>query len=144
MCDDIDERDPDLTVILDRVDVARFARDVRTIAGTTPSRVYSSLKNFGCVYSYDQQPSCLLGHALAAQGVILPTRCWENRQSVDELFGGGDAEIISWLSWVQSFQDSGAPWGKCVYLADRLAEEGVRRREEPQKSVSVPGVWVFV
>lgn len=78
--------------------------------------------NMGCVY-FDHlgQPSCLVGHFLAAEGFepkdVVEGKPLDYQQQLVEHF---DSEAWELLQIAQHYQDFGLPWGKA--LAEAVLE----------------------
>jgi hypothetical protein len=78
-----------------------------------------------CVYVYESQPSCLVGHILHRLGVPLETLGEGDRLSfsasdvcMDLLAGTSfyDTEISAFLDSLQSEQDTGHTWGEALQV----------------------------
>lgn len=108
---------------------------VREAAAKAPDFVYNRETPLGkCIYVKNGQPSCLVGHALWAVGLI---------DADTEGFSWNDDEIstvvaqsewgkqltdgeVGWLEIVQSEQDSGTAWRYAV----RMADDAMARMEQ--------------
>jgi hypothetical protein len=113
-------------------DPAQIVEKVREIVATRPDFVYSFTDAEGkakCYYFVDGQPSCIVGHALAAFGV--PATIFErdggeyyvnglsiDRPQVLKILGWPMSRLVEWLRTVQVGQDSGYTWRKSVDNAD--------------------------
>lgn len=104
----------------------QIIQKVRDIAGENPDFVYTPPNDDGgaCVYYHDGQPSCLIGRALAAQGVIEPDieSSDKNSLGIMQLIGELNLSLLTgetdWLYRVQRRQDDGKPWGAAVARTD--------------------------
>lgn len=112
---------------------------VRALAANNPDFIYEAPDDRSCVYVLDGLPSCVVGKALWAHGLIgagLETagniRCtggWgvgsqpANVSAADDLFVwlglDLDASEVAWLLRVQTSQDNAVRWGRAVELADQ-------------------------
>lgn len=94
------------------------------VAKANPSFVYDG----DCIYVRDDQPACLIGHALWNLGLIdislghhVVNSCGVSRVAEFLKIPLDDAEEY-WLTEAQSAQDEGDTWGDAIERAnDRLA-----------------------
>jgi hypothetical protein len=99
------------------VDVPLLAEQVRKIAEAEP------LGRAQCRYFEDDgQPLCLVGHALALQGITLADVTHHGNGTyigtVLDTVGDEHGVILDWLGAVQYKQDAGWRWEAAVKWAD--------------------------
>lgn len=103
----------------------KIIEGVRAAANKHPDHVYKKTDMGGCQYVRDGAPSCIVGHALWAAGLIDSTCKFDERDNsgIDIIIRDEgwplDVSEVDWLCRVQGEQDSGTPWGKAVELADK-------------------------
>lgn len=94
--------------------------EVRNLANQRPDHVYQREADTAmCRYRHDDEPGCIMGHALANLAPNYRPR--EGYGIRDVLVEAGltvEYQQRCWLGEVQSNQDSGDPWGEAVRKAD--------------------------
>ena len=111
---------------------------VRALAENNPDFIYEAPDDRSCVYVLDGLPSCIVGKALWAHGLIgasletaeniVSTTVYglgsapANVAAADDLFVWLgielDASEVAWLVAVQGEQDNGISWGRAVEVTD--------------------------
>jgi hypothetical protein len=79
-----------------------------------------------CVYAYDGQPSCLVGHVLHRVGFSLALLEYLGEDSIDGCAVVADETARKILGSAQGEQDGGLPWATALQSAEyRAADLGV-------------------
>lgn len=112
-------------IAVTKITVQQLVDSTIRIAEENPNYVYKSPDGGGCVY-FDpetKQPSCLIGHALADNGITfddlgelgirnaidsVDNVCWRIEPFPETKF-------VNFLERVQINQDCGIPWGEAVH-----------------------------
>jgi hypothetical protein len=84
----------------------------------------------GCWYIRGSSPSCLVGHALWAAGLIDKDWRGDDRGAIVDVVlyeeWPLDEDEVYWLANVQNSQDRGDAWGLAVALADGFNNDSGR------------------
>jgi hypothetical protein len=97
------------------------------IDGPTALRLYRAPDDReSCVYAYDGQPSCLVGHVLHRVGFSLALLEYLGEDSIDGCAVVADETARKILGSAQGEQDGGLPWATALQSAEyRAADLGV-------------------
>lgn len=78
-----------------------------------------------CYNHWEGKPSCLIGHAIAADGIDLVGKVDDDADAagaVQSAYGQGEENAVRLWMKAQVYQDSGVPWGKAVQRAINVVE----------------------
>lgn len=78
-----------------------------------------------CYNHWKGKPSCLIGHAIAADGIDLVGKVDADADAagaVQSAYGQGEENAVRLWMKAQVYQDSGVPWGKAVQRAINVVE----------------------
>lgn len=113
-----------------KVKASELWEAVQEVAAGHPDRIYWAPNGSECVYQYEGQPSCLVGHGLIECGLsieILKGFDHEEEnvyglfQQFPEYLELDDHDAIQKLSSAQRDQDQGTAWGKAARLGERAS-----------------------
>lgn len=78
-----------------------------------------------CYNHWNGEPSCLIGHAIAADGIDLVGEVdaeFDAAGAVQSAYGQWEENAVRLWMRAQTYQDGGVPWGEAVQYAIEIIE----------------------